>query len=132
MQTFPMRLVPGDDLRDALESAARQHAISAAFVIQGIGSLSVANLRYAGIDHPARLTGDLEILTLAGSLAVQGAHLHMAVSNARGRVFGGHVLAGCIVRTTAEILLVSLPDFLFSRDLDPLTGFAELSIRHRD
>jgi uncharacterized protein len=135
MQTLPVRLVPGDDLRGALEAIAKDRAsgaggtISAAFVMQGIGSLSVANLRYAGVEMPTRLTGDLEILTLAGSLAADGAHLHMAVSDSEGRVLGGHVSAGCIVRTTAEILLVFLPDFHFSREVDPLTGFPELSIR---
>ncbi|SOE93554.1 hypothetical protein SAMN05414139_06337 [Burkholderia sp. D7] len=129
MQTLPVRLVPGDDLRVALETIARGQAIGAAFVMQGIGSLSVANLRYAGLDQPARLTGDLEILTLAGSLAADGAHLHMAVSNAEGRVYGGHVSPGCIVRTTAEILIVCLDGVRFSRDLDPRTGFPELSIR---
>ena len=128
MQTLPVRLVPGDDLRVALETIARDRAIGAAFVMQGIGSLSVANLRYAGLDQPAQLDGDLEILTLAGSLAADGAHLHMAVSNAEGRVYGGHVSPGCIVRTTAEILIVCLDRVHFSRDLDPRTGFPELSI----
>lgn len=128
MQTLPVRLVPGDDLRNTLEALARNKALGAAFVIQGIGSLSVANLRYAGIDQPALLRGDLEILTLAGSLSPDGAHLHMSVADATGRVYGGHVSAGCIVRTTAEILLVSLEDFRFSRELDPTTGFPELSI----
>jgi len=128
MQTLPVRLVPGDDLRGALEAIARASPIGAAFVMQGIGSLSVANLRYAGLDQPTRLTGDLEILTLAGSLATDGAHLHMAVSDAQGHVSGGHVSAGCIVRTTAEILLVRLAGFRFSREFDPRTGFPELSI----
>jgi uncharacterized protein len=132
MQTLPVRLVPGDDLRAALEAIARDQAIGAAFVMQGIGSLSVANLRYAGIDQPALHTGDLEILTLAGSLCADGAHLHMAVSNAEGRVYGGHVSAGCIVRTTAEILLVRLASVRFSRELDPRTGFPELSIHLQD
>ena len=119
MQTLPVRLVPGDDLRAALETIARDQGIGAAFVMQGIGSLSVANLRYAGLDQPTRLDGDLEILTLAGSLSADGAHLHMAVSNAEGRVVGGHVSPGCIVRTTAEILIVCLDGVRFSRDLDP-------------
>jgi uncharacterized protein len=132
MQSLPVRLVPGDDLRAALEAIARNQTIGAAFVMQGIGSLSVANLRYAGIDQPTLLTGDLEILTLAGSLCADGAHLHMAVSNAEGHVFGGHVAAGCIVRTTAEILLVRLDGVRFSRDLDPRTGFPELSIHPQD
>lgn len=128
MQTLPVRLVPGDDLRNTLEAIARNQPINAAFVLQGIGSLSAANLRYAGIDQPALLERDLEILTLAGSLGPDGAHLHMSVSDSTGRVYGGHVSPGCIVRTTAEILLASLDGFRFSREFDSATGFPELSI----
>lgn len=129
MQTWPLRLAPGDDLRMAVEDVLRQHGWGAAFVIQGIGSLSVAQLRFAGIDLPTELRGDLEILTLAGSVSPDGAHLHMAVSDAHGQVLGGHVARGCIVRTTAEVLLVVLPDYRFSREPDPDTGFMELRIR---
>jgi predicted DNA-binding protein with PD1-like motif len=131
MQTLPLRLMPGDDLRATLEAIARDRGLPAAFVLQGIGSLSAARIRYAGIDEPATLHGDFEILTLAGSLSSGGAHLHIAVSDASGRVIGGHVATGCIVRTTAEILLGVLPDVHFSRETDQQTGFAELVIRPR-
>jgi predicted DNA-binding protein with PD1-like motif len=128
MQAVPLRLLPGDDLRAALEAALGSH--TAAFVLQGIGSLSVAQLRYAGIDQPTALRGDLEILTLAGSLAPDGAHLHMSVADAQGHVVGGHVAPGCIVRTTAEILLAILPDHAFSRETDiDGSGFRELVVR---
>ena len=129
MQTHPLRLHPGQDLRDALEDTVRQIRATAAFVIQGIGSLSAAQLRYAGVDQPTELRTDLEILTLAGSVAPDGAHLHISVADAQGRVYGGHVAHGCIVRTTVEILLVLLPDHTFSREPDPQTGFKELFIR---
>ncbi|MGI4858636.1 MAG: PPC domain-containing DNA-binding protein [Janthinobacterium lividum] len=128
MQTHPLRLHPGDDLRGALETVSRERALRAAFVIQGIGSLAVAHLRFAGVDQPATLRGDLEILTLAGSLSPDGAHLHMTVSDARGQVFGGHVARGCIVRTTAEVLVLALPEHAFSREHDGRTGFPELMI----
>jgi len=131
MQAHPFRLLPGQDLRDTLEDTVRQLGATAAFVVQGIGSLSVAQLRFAGIDQPNELRADLEILTLAGSVAPDGAHLHMSVSDAEGRVFGGHVARGCIVRTTVEILLALLPDHAFSREIDPQTGFMELFIRDR-
>jgi predicted DNA-binding protein with PD1-like motif len=36
------------------------------------------------------------------------------------------------VRTTAEILLVCLEGVRFSRELDPRTGFPELSIHRQD
>lgn len=131
MQAHPLRLLPGQDLRDALEDTVRQLGATAAFVVQGIGSLSVAQLRFAGIDQPSELRADLEILTLAGSVSPDGAHLHMSVSDAEGRVFGGHVARGCIVRTTVEILLALLPEHAFSRETDPQTGFMELFIRDR-
>jgi len=130
IQALPLRLVPGTDLRAEIEAALGSH--SAAFVLQGIGSLSVAQLRYAGLEQPTELRGDLEILTLAGSIAPSGAHLHMALSDAQGRVFGGHVAYGCIVRTTAELLLAVLPDHAFSREPDGAgSGFDELVIHQK-
>lgn len=129
MQAHPVRLSPGDDLRAALEDVLRQTGMPAAFVIQGIGSLGVAQLRFAGNDEATELRDDLEILTLAGSLSSDGAHLHMSVADPRGRVFGGHVGRGCFVRTTAEILVVLLPEHRFSRELDSGSGFMELVIR---
>ncbi|SAL22973.1 DNA-binding protein [Caballeronia peredens] len=129
MHAMTLRLSPGDDLRAALDHAFRAHGLSAAFVLQGIGSLSVARIRYAGRDDAAELRGDLEILTLAGSLSSQGPHLHISVSDADGRVFGGHVTPGCIVRTTAELVVANLPDARYTREHDAATGFAELVIR---
>ena len=131
MRTFPLRLLPGQDLRAALEAVLAKHQMSAAFVLQGIGSLSVARLRLAGAERPTELHGDIEMLTLAGSLSPDGAHLHMAVADAQGRVLGGHVAPGCIVRTTAEVLLVLLAEHVFGREPDPDSGFAELVIRVR-
>ncbi|MYN15596.1 DUF296 domain-containing protein [Rugamonas sp. FT107W] len=128
MQTLALRLDPGDDLRAALVAALLASGHEAGYVLQGVGSLSVAQLRYAGQPQPDTLRGDLEILTLAGSLSADGAHLHMSVSDAQGRVLGGHVCAGCVVRTTAELLLALLPGRRFTRELDPRTGYPELKI----
>lgn len=127
----PLRLMPGEDLKTTLDAALAAHGVGAAFVLQGIGSLSAARLRLAGAAHVTELLGDLEILTLAGTLSADGAHLHMAVADARGRVLGGHVAAGCVVRTTAEILLALLPACHFSREKDEATGFRELVISPR-
>lgn len=129
MEALPLRLSPGEDLRAGVEAALRGRA---AYLLQGIGSLSVARLRYAGRSEPVELRGDLEILTVAGSVSPDGAHLHMSVSDADGRVYGGHVAAGCIVRTTAELLLALLPAHDFAREHDPATGFTELVVRPRN
>lgn len=126
MHAQPLRLCPGDDLRGAIERALGEHG--AAFVLQGIGSLSVARLRFAGRPQAEKLVGDIEVLTLAGAVSPDGAHLHMTIADADGRVLGGHVAPGCIVRTTVELLAVLLPGHAFARTLDPATGYPELVI----
>lgn len=132
MRPLPLRLTPGQDLRRALEDALRQHDCHAAFVLSGIGSLSVAQVRHAGAADATALDGPLELLGLSGSLADNGAHLHGLLSCADGRVLGGHLAYGCRVRTTAEILLALLPDWHFTRAPDAATGYAELLIRQAD
>ena len=131
MEALPLRLLPGADLRAALETELAAHSQRAAVVISGIGSLSGARVRLAGASEPDNLRGDLEILTLAGTVGGNGSHLHISVADCEGRVIGGHVAHGCIVRTTAEVVLLLLPDWSFNRALDPATGFAELVISRR-
>lgn len=129
MKALPVRLFPGDDLRAALEAALAAQGGSAAFVLSGIGSLKPARLRLAGAEQIIELTDDVEILTLAGSLAANGSHLHISVSDRQGRVLGGHVAPGCIVHTTAELLLALLPDWQLRREPDAATGYAEMIVR---
>jgi predicted DNA-binding protein with PD1-like motif len=131
MKPLPIRLLPGQDLRHALEAAVAARGCAAAFVVSGIGSLGQAQLRFAGNDAATRLAGDLEILTLAGTLGGGGSHLHASLSDARGAVVGGHVAYGCTVRTTAEVLVALLDDWTFAREADAATGYAELVIRPR-
>jgi len=129
MEALPLRIPPEMDLRAAVERAVAARGCAAAFVASGIGSLRHARLRFAGRAAIEALQGDLEILTLAGTVARDGSHLHMSVANAEGKVCGGHVAHGCIVRTTAEVLVLLLYDWSFTREPDPATGFAELVIR---
>jgi predicted DNA-binding protein with PD1-like motif len=128
---WPLRLPPGDDLRRALEHAVHSRGLSAAFVVAGIGSLSSTRVRLAGAPDPTALEGDVELLTLTGTIAAQGSHLHLTVADDRGRVLGGHAAYGCIVRTTAEVLLAPLPGWHFTREPDAATGWAELVVRRR-
>lgn len=129
MRVVPLRLSPELDLRLVLEELLRQEGVQAGCVISGIGSLSVARLRLAGQEAITPLSGDLEILSLAGTLSPDGAHLHIAVAENAGTVTGGHLCPGSLVRTTAELVVGLLPEWHFSRKLDPATGYAELQIR---
>jgi uncharacterized protein len=132
MDSLVLRLKPGEDLRGAVEAAvAAETAGGAAFVVSGIGSLSRAALRLAGAPEATIIEGDLELLTLAGSVSPDGAHLHASMARDDGSLLGGHVGAGCIVRTTAELLLVTVPQWQLGREPDPRTGYRELVARRR-
>lgn len=87
---------------------------------------------------PANSDRKFEIVSLTGTLecngddddAVASEHLHLAVSDEECRVFGGHLVEGCEVRTTAEIVLGTVASGLaFKRQQDARSGYAELFLR---
>ena len=129
MKVVPLRLQPGSDLRGALEAWMDEQEEQAGCLISAVGSLSVAQLRLAGASEATVIRGDLEILSLSGTLSRGGVHLHIAVANSTGSVIGGHLCSGSLVRTTAELVIGLLPEWRFRRELDPATGYAELEIK---
>ena len=128
MKVIPLRLTPGQDLRRALEAWMGEQEEQGGCVISAVGSLSVAQLRLAGAVEASAINGELEILSLSGTLSPDGAHLHIAIADGSGAVIGGHLCAGSLVRTTAELVIGLLPEWRFSRELDPATGYPELRI----
>ncbi len=132
MKVVPLRLTPGVDLRLALEAWMGAQQELAGCVLSAVGSLSVAQLRLAGATQATAIHGELEILSLSGTLSPDGAHLHIAIADSKGAVIGGHLCAGSLVRTTAELVIGLLPEFQFRRELDPATGYAELRVSPRD
>jgi predicted DNA-binding protein with PD1-like motif len=132
MKVVALRLRPGEDLRLALDAWMAQQQEQAGCVISAVGSLSVVQLRFAGATEATLIRDDLEILSLAGTLSPDGAHLHLAAADSKGAVIGGHLCAGSLVRTTAELVIGLLPEWRFRRQLDPATGCAELRIHRCD
>jgi len=61
-------------------------------------------------------------------LSRDGSHLHLSVSDQRGKVTGGHLKEGAIVRTTVELVIAILPEWRFARIPDPETGSMELKV----
>lgn len=132
MRTLAARLGPGQDLkRGVLDLAAGARSWRAGWVATCVGSLSRVELRLAGRSTPTVLDGLFEIVALVGTLSPDGAHLHLAVADDGGRTVGGHLRAGCVVRTTAEVVLTVTDELAFGRADDPATGFDELTVDGR-
>ena len=132
-QVHVLRLPPGADVRPALEAAfaalAQAQGVRAGCIISAVGSLSQVVLRYAAEPGGAATVAPLELLTLSGTLSLDGAHLHASVSNAQGAVTGGHLMPGSLVRTTAEVVIALLPGWDFRRAVDAATGYPELVVQ---
>jgi len=100
----PLRLAPGSDLRRTLEEFARERDASG-FVLGVVGDLSSAAFQCPGQPQPTVIEGDLEIITLNGTLTPDGVHLHLSLSDGACQVWGGHLEPGTVVRKGAEVLV---------------------------
>ena len=128
MDAIAIRLNPGEDLKQSLLKYCIDREIDAAYMLSCVGSLRRAAIRFANQPEEKVLEQPLEIVSLEGTFSQHGAHLHIAVSDSEGQVIGGHLMDGSNIYTTAEIVLGIVPDTIFKREIDPLTGYRELTI----
>ena len=104
MRTTPIKLAPGDDLRLRLEQLAQTEQASG-FVLGVVGNLSRAAFQCPGPPEPTVMEGDLEIITLNGTLSPTGVHLHLSLSDGACHVWGGHLEPGTLVLKGADVLV---------------------------
>ena len=88
MRTFAVRLNPQDDLKLALQRLVATEEIQAGCVVSAVGGLNQAALRFAGRSVPRLFKRRFEIVSLVGTLAPNGVHLHLSIADAWGRVTG--------------------------------------------
>ncbi|VEB70299.1 Predicted DNA-binding protein with PD1-like DNA-binding motif [Providencia rustigianii] len=126
-----LRLCPGEDVVLTLRQKIKQHQLYAAFIAGCVGSLTDVALRFAGQENTHFTSGKYEIVSLIGTLDAEGEHLHLAVSDENGYMSGGHMMPGCTVRTTLELVIGELENVQFTREHCPLSGYEELVITER-
>jgi glutaredoxin/predicted DNA-binding protein with PD1-like motif len=104
MRVVPIHLEAGSDLRFSLERLAAEQG-AAGFVLGVVGNLSRAAFQCPGRSGPSVLEGDLEIITLQGTVAPGGVHLHLSLSDGDCQVWGGHLEPGTLVKSGADVLV---------------------------
>ena len=104
MQSLPLKLAPGSDLRLSLEELAQRDGISG-FVLGVVGNLTKASFQCPGQAEPTVLEGDLEVITLNGTFSPEGVHLHLSLSDGACQVWGGHLEPGTIVQKGVDLLI---------------------------
>jgi len=131
MKIFALRLKPNQDLKESLKNFVISNNIEAGFILTTVGSLKQATLRFANQNDSKVLHDKFEIVSLVGTLSTHGIHLHISLSDKDGKTIGGHLEKGCLIYTTAEIVIGVSEDFIFLRTVDENTGYKELEIQSR-
>ena len=129
MKTHTFRLKPQQDLFDSIEEFARQNNIEAGCVLSSVGSLTHATLRLANREFYNEYNGHFEVVSMTGTVSIHGSHIHIAISDGNGVTIGGHLVSGCNIYTTAEIVLLELDDVVYKRELfENDSGYEELVV----
>lgn len=129
LHTF--RLLPKQDLFDEIQQFVTAQNVQAGVILSAVGSLTHATLRLANRSSYSEFEGPFEIVSLTGTVSTHGSHLHLAISDGDGKTLGGHLVKGCPIYTTAEIVILELGDVVYRREPCLLSGYDELVVKPR-
>lgn len=126
--SYAFRLKPGQDLKKEIQQFVADKKITAGWIGTCVGSLTQYNIRFANQPNGSSDTGHFEIVSLVGTVSTNGSHIHISLSDSTGKTIGGHLMDGCTVYTTAEIVIQSSDAFVFKREKDGTTPWEELQV----
>ncbi len=130
--THAFRLKPGQDLKKSIDSFVKEKKITAGWINTCVGSLAEYNIRFANQEKGYSDKGHFEIVSLVGTLSVNGSHIHLSISDSTGKTIGGHLLDGCKIYTTAEIVITESNELVFIREKDGSTPWEELQVKKKN
>ena len=131
MRTICKRLHRGDDLLGSIEKIATGEKLELAVVLSGVGCVSHVRLRDASGVTIREVNEPCEIVSLHGTVSRRRCHLHAAFSREDLSTIGGHLLEGCIINTTCELVLLELEDWESGVEDDPETGYDEILFKKK-
>ena len=130
-KVYVFRLKPGEDLRKSIEAIVKEKNIEAGWINTCVGSLTDYTIRFANQQQGTSGSGHFEIVNLTGTVSVNGSHLHISISDSTGKTIGGHLLEGCKIYTTVEIVIGTTSAYEFTRKKDGTTEWQELQVNEK-
>ncbi len=127
-KAYAFRLKPGQDLKQEIQNLVNTKQIKAGWISTCVGSLTNYSIRFANQPNGSSYSGHFEIVSVTGTVSTNGSHIHISLSDSTGKTIGGHLMEGCKIYTTAEIVLLSSNDFIFKREEDGTTPWEELQV----
>jgi uncharacterized protein len=137
-----IRLHPGKDLIEGIAEVGMTQGLKSGVITSCIGSLQRAsfftavplpNKMGAGYGDPVVMEGPLEIVSAQGTIGLDVEanlliHMHGALGDARGHLYGGHLIKGkCPILITCEVMIAFLEGVLAVQRHDPKTDMKLLT-----
>ncbi|WP_319370874.1 PPC domain-containing DNA-binding protein [uncultured Ilyobacter sp.] len=126
-----MRLTEGDDIKKSITEYLAEKNILAGVVLSSVGCVIQGRIRLADGKTVREFQKNLEILSINGTLSLNGSHLHISYGDKEGVVYGGHLVEENIVNTTCELIIGEFFQYSFNRIFDEKTGYKEIEIIER-
>ena len=126
MKTYTVRLRRGADLLESIEKLCTENAIKAGVLLSAVGCVSRGRVRDAGGVNIVDIAEPMEIVSLMGTVSHKRCHLHVSFSKEDLSVVGGHLVTGCIINTTCELIIGELENCVYDVEFDEETGYDEL------
>jgi len=129
MKTYGIRLRRGTDLLEEIEKFCTEKKIKAGVLLSGVGCVTRARIRDASGVTIVSVDEPMEIVSLMGTVSAKRCHLHVSFSKEDLSVIGGHLVKGCIINTTCELVIGEMAGYEFDVEFDEETSYDELIMR---
>ena len=129
LKTHCIRLRRGEDLMLSIKALCAEKHIRAGVVLSAVGCISQGRVRDASGVTIREISDHCEIVSLNGTVSETRCHLHIALSREDLSTIGGHLVSGCIINTTCELVIAELPGVAYGVEFDEETGYDELIFR---
>jgi len=129
------RFFENDDLAESIKKTAEENGVNAgALILIGALKQAVLGCYKQGEYVNTEMKGHLEIASCTGNIAHDEkgetiVHAHIVVSNEKAEAFGGHMMKGCLIGPTAELVIMEATDLNLERTFDEKTKLKLLRLR---
>ena len=128
-KTYVIRLKRGSDLLESIKEYCVQNSIKAGVVLSAVGCVTKACVRDASGVNIVDIDEHMEIVSLMGTVSEKRCHLHVSFSKEDLSVIGGHLVTGCSINTTCELVIGELEGYAYDVAFDEETGYNELVVK---
>ena len=126
MRTICKRLRRGNDLLLELQNIAREEQLQLAVILSAVGCVTKARVRDASGVTVREICEPCEIVSATGTVSAARCHVHVSFAKEDLSAVGGHLVEGCIINTTCELVLGVVEDWRCSVEQDEETGYDEI------